>query len=136
MGVVVDTSVWIDIERKRLTHTHVAERIGNDAVYLAPPVVAELEYGVSRAKTDAQRNRRASALAKIMRKPCLLVDKETGEMFGRLAAELDASGKPARHRVNDIWIAAMAIQHGFKVLTCNEADFADIPGLDVIAIQP
>ena len=44
MGVVVDTSVWIDIERKRLTHTHVAERIGNDAVYLAPPVVAELEY--------------------------------------------------------------------------------------------
>jgi predicted nucleic acid-binding protein len=134
MGVVVDTSVWIDVERNRLTYSHVAERINNDAVYLAPPVVAELEYGVSRAKTDDQRNRRTAALAKIKKKPCLLVDKETGEMFGKLAAELDSRGTPSTHRVNDVWIAAVAIQNGFKVLTRNESDFGDIPGLDVIIV--
>jgi len=33
-----------------------------------------------------------------------------------------------------VWIAALAIQHGFRVLTRNPRDFADVPGLDVVAI--
>jgi len=45
---------------------------GDEPVYLAPPVIAELEYGVHRARTAAQRNRRASALARpgAVRPPC------------------------------------------------------------------
>lgn len=82
MGVIVDTSVWVDVERKVLTHVDVAERIGNDLVYLAPQVIAELQYGVERAATPEQKLRRSSALAKIKRKPCLIVDRLTGECFG------------------------------------------------------
>ena len=134
MGVIVDTSVWIDVERKALTHVEVSERVENDAVFLAPQVVAELQYGVERASTPEQRNRRSSALAKIRRKPCLIVDRTTGEIFGQIAAQLDRTGAPATHRTHDLWIAALAIQHGYRILTRNAKDFQDIPGLDVVVM--
>lgn len=72
MGVIIDTSIWVDVERGRLAPADVAAVTGQQPVYLAPPVVAELEYGVLRAATAAQRNRRASSLARIKRKPCRL----------------------------------------------------------------
>ena len=134
MGVILDTSIWVDVERGRLSPGDVARITGDEPVYLVPPVIAELEYGVYRAKTPAQRNRRASALAPIRTKPCIGIDKETGVVFGRLAADLDQLGKPSAHRVQDVWIAAVALQHNLKVLTRNRADFEDIPGLSVLQI--
>jgi len=136
MGVILDTSIWVDVEQGRLAPADVATVTGEEPVYLAPPVIAELQYGVHRAPNAAARNRRASALARIRRKPCLIIDRETGEFFGRLAADVDSRGKPSTHRVNDLWLAALAIQHGMKVATQNAKDFADIPGLDLLALHP
>ena len=135
MGVIVDTSIWVGVERGRITPDQVARITDNDAVYLAPPIVAELEYGVLRAKTEAQRNRRLAAVSKIKRRPSLMIDNETGEIFGRLAEYLDRQGRPARHRVQDLWISALAIQYGYRVLTQNQKDFVDVPGVDVLPIE-
>ena len=135
MGVIVDTSIWVSVERGHITPDQVADVTGNDAVYLVPPVVAELEYGVMRAQTEAQRNRRLAAVAKIKRKPSLMIDNETGEIFGRLAEYLDREGRPARHRVQDLWISALAIQYGYRVLTQNQKDFVDVPGVDVLPME-
>jgi len=134
MGLILDTSIWVDVERGRLSPFDVFNVIQNEPVYLVPPIIAELEYGVQRAVTDAQRAKRSSALARIRKKPCLIMDKDTGEIFGQLAAALDSTGKPGTHRTNDIWIAAAAIQHNLKVLTRNEKDFADIPGLELVVM--
>jgi len=134
MGVILDTSIWVDVERGRLAPRDVALLTGDEPVYLAPPIVAELEYGVHRAKTDDQRARRASAMTRIRRKPCLAIDKNTAEIFGRLSAALDDRGMPSTHRTHDVWIAALAVQHNLKVLTRNGKDFEGIPGLDVLVI--
>jgi predicted nucleic acid-binding protein len=72
---------------------------GEEPVYLTPPVIAELQYGVQRAPDAASRNRWTSALARIRRKPCLIIDRETGEFFGRLAADVDSRGRRFRHRI-------------------------------------
>lgn len=134
MGVIVDTSVWIDVERGRLSPGDVAAITGEEPVYLAPPVLAEIQYGVERAKTAAHRQKRAAALDRLRHKPCLVMDAETGAVFGRLAAALDSGGRPSTHRVQDVWIAALAIQHNLKVLTRNPKDFLGIPGLDVLVV--
>ena len=134
MGVILDTSIWVDVERGRLAPRDVASVTGDEPVYLVPPVIAELEYGVHRAKTDEQRIRRAGAVARVRKKPCLVIDKDTGETFGRLAASVDAKGKPSTHRTHDIWIAAMAVQHNLKVLTRNKKDFEGLPGVDLLTI--
>jgi len=134
VGVILDTSIWIDVERGRLAPRDVAVITGDEPVYLVPPILAEMEYGVHRAKTEAQKVKRARALSRIRKKPCIVIDKDTGEIFGRLAAALDSSGKPGTYRTQDIWIAAVAIQHNLKVLTRNGKDFVDIPGLEVVVM--
>ena len=53
MGVIVDTCVWVDIERGRLKPVEVADAIQNDVVFLTPTILAELQYGVERASSPA-----------------------------------------------------------------------------------
>ena len=134
MGVIIDTSLWIEVERGRLSPGDVAAVTGEEPVFVAPPVLAELEYGVHRAKTRDQRQKRAAAVARIRRKPCLVIDAETGVTFGRLAADLDSAGRPSTHRIQDLWLAALAVQHNLKVLTQNAKDFVGIPGVTVLEI--
>jgi predicted nucleic acid-binding protein len=134
VGVIIDTSIWVDVERGRLSPADVAAITGNEPVYLAPPVLAELEYGIHRAKTAGQRHRRAAAVARIRRKPCLVIDADTGRTFGRLAADLDAKGRPSAHKVQDLWLAALAVQHSLGLLTANTKDFDGIPGLTVLTL--
>ncbi|MCI0613521.1 PIN domain-containing protein [bacterium] len=134
MAMILDTSIWINIESGRLAPADVADRTGDEPVYLTPPVIAELEYGLHHTKDAAQRNRRAAALARIKRKPCLIIDRDTGEIFGRIAADVDKKGKPSTHRTHDLWLAALAIQFDMAIVTQNEKDFADIPALQVIVL--
>ncbi len=134
MGVIIDTSVWVDVERGRLAPADVAAITGGEPVYVAPPVLAELEYGIHRARTRGQRHKRAAAVARIRRKPCLVIDAETGVTFGRLAADLDSKGRPFTHHVQDVWLAALALQHNLKILAGNPKDFEGIPGLMVLPV--
>ena len=133
MGVIVDTSIWVEIERDRMTLADVEALAPDDDVCITPAVVAELQYGVERAASDAQRKRRAADLADIKALTCLPIDAATGDVFGRIAAQLDKKGRPSTHRVQDLWIASVALQHGLKVLTINRSDFEDIPGLTVLS---
>jgi len=63
MGVILDTSVRVDVERGRLSPAEVAAVTGEEPVYLTPPVIAELRCGVDRSPDASARARRASALA-------------------------------------------------------------------------
>jgi predicted nucleic acid-binding protein len=45
-----------------------------------------------------------------------------------------ARGRSHRTRVQDLWLASQAVQHGLGLVTRNPGHFADIPGLDVVAI--
>jgi predicted nucleic acid-binding protein len=71
-------------------------------------------------------------LIRIERKPLLPINAGTAHIFGSLAALLLARGSQPRRRVQDLWIASQAIQNGFALLTRNHADFAGLPGLDLI----
>jgi len=132
MGVIPDTCIWVEIERGKLALADVVRVTGNLPVFLTPPVLAELEYGVHRAVTDDQRIRRMNAMVLVRRKPCLTMNKVTAEIFGHLAAMLDHAGKSATHRTHDIWIAAIAIQYRYAILTRNVKDFEDIPGVRLL----
>ena len=38
-------------------------------------------------------------------------------------------------RVNDLWLAAQAIQRGFRLLTSNAKDVAAVPGLQMVVLK-
>jgi len=93
--------------------------------------IAELKFGADNASDPNIRQRRQAALLRLKRKPVLRIDETTAEIFGSLAAQMKALGRQHRHRVQDLWIASQAIQHNLTLLTYNEKDFIDIPGLSL-----
>lgn len=133
MGFLMDTCVWIDVERGTLAPADVAAFTGDEPVYLSPVTIAELKFGAEAAADARIRQRRLSARARLRRKPLLPVDGDTREVFGQLAAQLKAAARKPRHRVQDLWLASQAIQHSYRFLTRNKADFEDIPGLDLLS---
>jgi predicted nucleic acid-binding protein len=131
MGILIDTCIWIDVEQGTLAPSEIVAVIGTEPVYLSPITIAELKFGAECAPTAAIRQQRLAALARIRLKPVLRIDETTGEIFGSLAAQLRASGKTHRPRIQDIWLASQAVQHGFTLLTRNLRDFEDIPGVQI-----
>lgn len=132
MGYLIDTCVWIDVEQGRLAPGDVASVTGDESVYLSPVTIAELKYGAETATDPSVRQRRLAALRRLLGKPSLPIDLGTGEVFGSLAGAIRAAGRGHRQRVQDLWLASQAVQHGFRLLTTNVRDFADIPGLDLV----
>ena len=59
----------------------------------------------------------------------------TVEVFGVRAAKLTRSGRGADFRVQDLWLAAQAVQRDCTLVTANAADFADIPDLKLVVVK-
>lgn len=59
----------------------------------------------------------------------------TGEVFGTLAAGLSKGGRGHGFRVQDLWLAAQAVQRKFTLLTANAKDFKDVPGLKFVEVK-
>ena len=96
--------------------------------------IAELKFGAESAADPGVRQQRLAGLQRIQNRPLLPIDRNTGEVFGALAAEIRRAGRHHRYRVQDLWLASQAIQHGYRLLTRNRGDFEDIPGLDLVLI--
>ena len=58
----------------------------------------------------------------------LVCDTETARQYGRIKVELRRKGRPIPE--NDMWIAAVALQHGLTLAT-RDAHFDAIDGLTV-----
>ena len=131
MGFLIDTCAWIDVEQGALAPADVAALTRDEPVFLSPVTIAELRFGAEVAQDPGMRQKRLAALRRLQRKPLLPLDGATGDIFGSLAAAIKAAGRQHRYRVQDLWIASQAVQHGFGLLTRNRRDFEDIPGLDL-----
>lgn len=131
MGFLIDTCIWIDVERGSIAPADVKKYTREEPVFISPVTLAELAFGTEMAKNDRIRHRRIAALERLRKKPFVIIDEITGLVFGRLAAYLRREGKDHRYRVQDLWLSSQAIQNGLKLLTRNEKDFEDIPGLDL-----
>jgi tRNA(fMet)-specific endonuclease VapC len=57
------------------------------------------------------------------------IDSETSEFYAKTYNELRIAGNPIP--TNDMWIAALALQHGIKLLT-NDRHFTKVAGLFLI----
>ena len=134
MGWVIDTSLWIAVERGALSAADIHAITRQEPVYLSPVNVAEIQFGLDLLPSGSHKQRATAMLRRLRRKPQLRITVETAETFGSLAAKLRKTGDP-RVRVNDLWLAAQAIQRGFRLLTSNAKDFADIPGLKLVVLK-
>ncbi|RKX70525.1 MAG: hypothetical protein DRP60_15670 [Spirochaetes bacterium] len=97
-----------------------------DEVCLSVFVIGELYYGFNNGNREKQ-NR--EELSRFLKKPTVKIvhtTLETAEIFGRLKSNLKKQGTPVP--INDLWIAALAIETGSFLLTFD-MHFQSIPGV-------
>jgi tRNA(fMet)-specific endonuclease VapC len=97
-----------------------------EAVYIPLIVAGELFYG---AMYSAQVQRNTNKIKQfIARYNTLPLNNETAEEYGRIKVKLRKVGRPIPE--NDIWIAALAIQHALPIVT-KDRHFNEVENLSV-----
>lgn len=128
--VLIDTSVFIDLERRGLGLEALATALPDEPVALAAITASELLVGVHRAEDASRRERRSAFVERLLGLvPALPFDLEAARVHARLLADLQREGTPIG--AHDLLIAATAIARGAAVWTGNLRDFGQVPGLEV-----
>lgn len=135
MGFLIDSNLWIAVERGEISAADIHAITRQSPVYLSPINLAEIRFGIELMTVAKQKQRATAMLRRLRRKPLLRITGETGEVFGALAAELSKSGRGHAFRVQDLWLAAQAVERKFTLLTANAKDFKDVPGLKFVAVN-
>ncbi|MFM9964286.1 MAG: PIN domain-containing protein [Planctomycetaceae bacterium] len=135
MGFLIDTNLWIAVERGRLSAADIHAITRQAPVFLLPVNLAEIRFGIDLMTDKKHRLRAMTMLRRLRRKPLLRITGETAEIFGATAAELTKAGRGSDFRIQDLWLAAQAIQHKCTLLTANAKDFEDIPNLKLIIVK-
>lgn len=137
LGIVLDSSAIIAAERKKFdVPAFIAEIFrshGSVDLSLSPVTVAELVHGIFRAKTqEAAARRRAFVEELISLIPVHPMTTRTGWLAGQIEGEEASKGNVLP--LNDLLIAAAAIEQGYAVLTHNLRHFRQVPGLAVLTL--
>ena len=103
------------------------ERLEADPdLFLCVHVLGELRYGALASSRVEQNLARLDWFSSTV--PVLPCDSETALHYSTIRFSLRKKGRPIPE--NDIWIAAIARQHGLTLLS-RDAHFRQIPSLDV-----
>jgi tRNA(fMet)-specific endonuclease VapC len=124
---MLDTNIVSDLIRN--PHGVAAGRLrqhGTDGLCISIVVAAELRFGCFKRRS-AQLLRRVEAMLSAV--DVLPFDAPADRDYGRIRAELEASGRPIGP--NDQFIAAHAICLGVTLATDNVAEFRRVAGLRV-----
>jgi tRNA(fMet)-specific endonuclease VapC len=122
MNVAFDTNAYSDLMRgdqRRLEVVETAERI-----FLPLIVLAELRVGFLQ---ESRGRENARDLQTFLNEPDVTVlapDESTTHVYAQIVFDLNRQGTPIP--VNDIWIAALVVQHGL-ILCTSDAHFDHLP---------
>jgi predicted nucleic acid-binding protein len=134
MGMIFDSGVWVGLAAGQVDRQVIINAAGDAPIFTSVISLGELTFGVEACLDPAERAVRAAYLRQVESRPNLDISKHTASAFGVLAAAVKHAGRSPRPRYNDLWIAAQAIEHGYALLTLNASDFADLPGLRLVAV--
>lgn len=128
MNLVLDTNTYrafTDARSETIKLVREAQKI-----WMPVPVLGELHFGFSKG-TRGQANE--ALLAQFLdskRVGILVCDEQTAHYYGELKLQLSRQGTPIP--INDVWIAAITLQHRFT-LHSLDSDFKHIPQLALIS---
>jgi tRNA(fMet)-specific endonuclease VapC len=144
VGTVLDTTVFIDLERavRPLPAANAMAEVSgrlegqlgpDEEVAIAAITASELLHGVHRAIPEHRARREAFVEAVISAFPPLPFDLLAARTHARIWADLAAAGQDVG--AHDRVVAATAISAGWRVGTANRRHFDRIAGLDVLTIS-
>lgn len=135
MGLIIDTSAVVEIERKKLDWSHLISRAGNEQVFLPAIVWGELLAGVHLASTVERALQRRKRLEQIRSQLIILpFNSEIAEVWAELFSEMQKKGTPLS--ANDLCVISTARFHRYKILISSndEAHFRRVTNVDLVML--
>ncbi|HEY9158636.1 PIN domain-containing protein [Candidatus Binatus sp.] len=133
MAALIDSSVFIAGERGLIDLADLVASLGGEPLALSAVTASELLYGLHRARTTAQRNRRNAYVEAIFAQMTVIAfDLAVARVHSAVSAELDRTGRQVG--AHDLMIAATAMAHDYRVATRDLRSFPKIPGLETVRI--
>ena len=135
MGVIIDTSAIVELERQRASWDRVLVKVGDEPVFLPAIVWGELMAGVHLADSVPRALKRREKLDKLRELVAVLpFNVEIAEAWAELFAELQRAGTPIP--ANDLCVAATARVHGHRILvsSMDEAHYRLVSGANVLTL--
>ena len=100
---------------------------GFSRVHLPVPAIGELRFGALKSNRAKENHARVEALVSA----CNVLDADvtTADVYASVRLRLSQTGRPIPE--NDVWIAALCVQHGLTLAT-SDRHFAHVEGLEVV----
>ena len=115
----LDSNIIIDLFRgNNKTATFITQ---NNAISIPVIVLGELLFGAENSVNPNKHFNQVNDF--ILNFKIFTIDEDTSKIYAKVKAKLKKAGKPIPD--NDIWIAALALQHEFTLVT-NDAHFKNI----------
>ena len=131
MKVALDTNAYSNLAKGKGSPDKILAVRKATTHYLPLFVIAELRVGFEKgSKTKDNIDR----LEEFLKKPNTIVlspDIQTTEHYSQLHVHLSRKGTPIP--TNDLWIAALVLQHGLTLCT-NDKHFDNIPGIEIFTL--
>ncbi len=130
MGVILDTSVLIEAERRELEIDKFTENREDEIFGLSVITVAELLHGVHRANSTKRRLKRSAYVEKVIEFfPVYGFEIATARIYSEIWSDLTRKG--IQIGSHDLLIGSTALSLGFSVATFDLRHFKRIEGLKV-----
>ena len=131
MAQLIDSSVFIALERRQLPISALLSSAGPDEpVAITSVTTSELLVSVHRADSPERRLRREAFVERVLETvPVIPFDLRAGRIHAQIWAHLIAEGQIIG--AHDLLNAAIALAHGYDILTDNVREFQRVPGLSV-----
>jgi tRNA(fMet)-specific endonuclease VapC len=134
MGVILDTSVVIEAERRESEIDRFVEHREDENFGLSVITVAELLHGVHRADSAKRRLKRSAFVEKVIELfPVYVFGISIARIYSELWSNLTSKG--IQIGAHDLIIGSTAISLGFSVATYNRRHFEKIEGLKLEIIN-
>jgi tRNA(fMet)-specific endonuclease VapC len=128
--LLVDTNAYTRLMRG---DERVLELLGAaDVVFLSVVVMGELYAGFKRGQREYDNRRLLSEFISRATVKVLFVTGQTAEVFGDVKDSLKKKGTPIP--INDVWIAAHAIENGATLVTFDH-HFNRVMGLGLLLLE-
>ena len=127
--VIIDTNVYSNAMRGEQTFINIFQQYEN--ILFSPIVIGELLAGFRRGTREKENRKQLKFFLNNERIAGLNISSETSEFYSFILNDLRTKGTPIP--VNDIWIAASAMEHGAPIAS-DDSHFIKINGIDIVRL--
>ncbi len=131
MKIALDTNAYSSLQIGNVpTLKNIVDEV--EEIILPFIVVAELKAGFHKGQKKVDNYKKLEKFIGMDRVQLLWADDLTNELYARIWSDLSKLGKPIP--TNDIWIAAVCVQHQL-VLATNDIHFSNISLLQTVNFE-